>query len=198
MVASAFLGLSKPVVIWNHDNTYPWGARDPTTAFAYRRMLAAHLLLGVLPSLPFVECDHCLNTKNSTVPETVWRPAHEAYGPLFTLLRGRQWVFTAGAITTDARASMRSNVFTTHDGRRMVAPLISVAPNQQQTNVTILLPSSLTENCSWAAAAPLKPGTLIRRLRHACIRQSREPKRTGTRDPVQILDLRSDQIRSEI
>ena len=108
-------------------------------------MLAAHLLLGVLPSLPFVECDHCVNTKNSTVPETVWRPAHEAYGPLFTLLRGRQWVFTAGAITTDARASMRSNVFTTHDGRRMVAPLVSVvAPNQHQTNVTIVLPSSLT------------------------------------------------------
>ena len=55
MAASAWLGLAKPVTIWFHDNTYPWAERDPVTALGYRHMLQAHLLMGVFPSIPFVE-----------------------------------------------------------------------------------------------------------------------------------------------
>ena len=127
-VASAFLGLSKPVYIWFHDSTYPWGDRDPVTDSAYRIMLQNHLLLGCFPSVPFVECDHCLNTLNSTVPEDVWRSAFESYGPLFQLLRGRQWVLHAHALNV---TGARGNVFFTHGGGAMVVPVVLGAGNAQ-------------------------------------------------------------------
>lgn len=73
-----------------------------------------------------MKCDHCLNTLDSTVPEVVWRPAHEDYGPLFRLLRGRRWVLTEHAVVVspNSTALVRANVFSTDEGGQLVAPLV--------------------------------------------------------------------------
>jgi hypothetical protein len=83
---SALLGLRKPVVAWTYNETLRQPGPD---AFMQR-----HLHLGVFPTAPYPNNNHCIN------PEPSADRLYLDYGPLLAAMRGRTWVLESRCVET--------------------------------------------------------------------------------------------------
>ena len=84
---SAMLGIRKPVVAWTYNETLT--QPDPD-AFMQR-----HLHLGVFPTAPYPNNNHCIN------PEPGADRLYLDYGPLLNAMRGKKWVLTPHCVECD-------------------------------------------------------------------------------------------------
>ena len=112
---SAFMALAKPFLAWTAtvEDLRP----DPD---AY---LQHHLYMGAYPTAPFPENDHTI------APDPWAEKQYLDYGPLFSLLKGKQWVLTPHAVSVTDNIA-KANMFHTDAG--FVIPVIMSRANTVQ------------------------------------------------------------------
>ena len=103
--ATAFVAVRKPALGWTADanNLKP----DPDDFFQ------RHLHLGVFPTAPYPNNNHCLN------PDPWVDEQYFAYGPLLDALRGKKWVLESHCLEVSGGA--KANLFEVPGG--WVAPV---------------------------------------------------------------------------
>jgi hypothetical protein len=101
---AALLCIHKPLLVWTSND-------DPLSDAFFQR----HLYLGAFPTAPYPLNNHCIQPS----PERDrW---YLDYGPLFDLLRGKNWVLEAYCVEVAGRAA-KANLFQVTGG--WVAPVV--------------------------------------------------------------------------
>jgi hypothetical protein len=110
---AALLCLHKPLLAWTRND-------DPLSDLFFQR----HLYLGAFPTAPYPLNNHCIQPS----PERdQW---YLDYGPLFNLLRGKQWVLEPYCVAV-AGGAAKANLFQVTDG--WVAPIVFGGTNTMVT-----------------------------------------------------------------
>jgi hypothetical protein len=103
----------KPAIAWTPDEN----ALKPDPDAFFQR----YLYLGVYPTAPLPANDH-------TILPSEWADSHYlAYGPLFDLLRGRQWILKAHAVEV-SDGSAKANLF--RMGEDLAVPVVLAGTNE--------------------------------------------------------------------
>jgi hypothetical protein len=102
---SAFLCLYKPLLCWTPDKQTVLAAPD-----AY---FQHHLLMGAFPTAPFPGNDHTIQ------PDPEVEQHYLAYGPMFRLLRRREWILLPNVISVQNNSAL-CNVFVKGKNQLMI------------------------------------------------------------------------------
>ena len=150
--AVAWLGMRRPSILWTYS-------LDGHSAAALDAYFQQHALMRVFPMAPMPANDHSINPGPAQVQQ-----AYNDYAPIFTALRGAEWVLDAvRPVSSSPAVGQLINVFRsmgTSDAPAAPGELLAVVMlggNATSTQVTVV-GASLFGSADSVSATALVPG----------------------------------------